>query len=225
MTTRGKSALRKNRFTRYPSARVAASQASLRAPERFALGPFGNQIFAQYADVGQVPVSLREVEPVADHEPVRDLEADPADVDVDLAAGGLRHQRRDLERGRLARLEVADQVGEGEARVDDVLDDEHVPPLDVDVQVLEDPDDAGGVGGGAVARDRHEVDLARHRQVPHEIRHEEDGALQDADEQRVAARVEVRDLVTELGDPRLQRLLVDQDLADAALEVSSRRHP
>ena len=79
------------------------------------------------------------------------------------------------------------------------------PPLDVDVEVLEDPDDARGVGRRAVARDRHEVDLARDRQVAHQVGHEEDRALEDADEQQVAAGVVGRDLGAELRDPPLER--------------------
>src|SRR5262245_23183527 len=100
------------------------------------LSPFGDEVFAQYADVGQVPVPLRESQPVADDELVRDLEADPANRDVDLPPRRLRHERADLERRRLARLEVADEIREREPRVDDVLHHEDVPALDVDVEVL-----------------------------------------------------------------------------------------
>ena len=67
-------------------------------------------------------------------------------VDVDLAALGLGHQGADLEGGRLAGLEVPQQVLQREPGVDDVLDDQHVAPLDGHVEVLEDPHDAGGVG-------------------------------------------------------------------------------
>src|SRR5262249_61437871 len=102
-----------------------------------------------------------------DHETVRDLESDPPNVDVDLPPGRLRHQCCDLERRGLAGLEIAHQIGEREARVDDVLDHEHVPALDVDVQVLEDADDAGAVLRGAAARDGHEIDLAGDRQMAH----------------------------------------------------------
>src|SRR5581483_699839 len=104
-----------------------------------------------------------------DHEPVRDLEAHVADVHVDLAPGGLGQEGADLQGGRLPGLQVPDEVGEGEARVDDVLDDEHVAALDVDVEVLQDPDDPRGVGRGAVARDRHEVDLARDGDRAHQV--------------------------------------------------------
>ena len=154
---------------------------------------------------GQVAVALGEVEPVADHELVRDLEADVAHGHVDLAPLGLRQQGADLERGRLARLQVAHQVRERQPRVDDVLDDEHVPARDVDVEVLEDPHDARGVGRRAVARDRHEVDLARDDELAHQVGHEEDGALEHADEQQVAARVVGRDLRAERRDALLAR--------------------
>src|SRR4051794_35253494 len=98
-------------------------------------------MLVEYADIGQVPVSLGEVEPVADHELVRDLEADIAHGDVDLAARRLGQQGADLEGGGLARLQVPNQVGERQARVDDVLHHEHVTPLDVDVEVLQDAHD------------------------------------------------------------------------------------
>ena len=52
----------------------------------------------------------------------------------------------------------------------------------------------------AVARDGHEVDLARDVDRAHEVGDEEDGALEDADEQEVALAVVRRDLGAELGD-------------------------
>ena len=170
--------------------------------------------------VRQVPVPLAEIEAVADHEAVRDLEAHVAHGHVDLAPLRLRQKRAHLEARRLARLEIAHQIGERQARVDDVLDDEDVPALDVDVEVLENPHNSRGVGRRAVARDGHEVDLARHRQMAHEVGQEEDGALEDADEEQVAACVVGGDLRAELGDPPLERRLLDQDLRDRLLELS-----
>ena len=82
------------------------------------------------------------VEPVADRERVRDLEADVARGQVDLAPLGLGEQRADLERGRVAGPEVAQQVLQRQAGVDDVLDDQDVAALDRGVEVLEDPHDA-----------------------------------------------------------------------------------
>src|SRR5262249_60938926 len=59
------------------------------------LGAFGDQLRVKYADVGQVPVSLGEIEAVADHESVGDFEADVPDRDVDLAALRLRRYASD----------------------------------------------------------------------------------------------------------------------------------
>src|SRR6266550_4228681 len=165
MTTTGKSALRRKRFTNSLIGRVPAVYYLNDRPS----GPLRHCVWIQYGHVGQIPVSLAEVQAVADHELVGNLEAGVTDVDVDLAPLGLREQGADLERRGVARFEVAGQVREREARVDDVFDDQHIAAFDADVEVLEDPDDTGGVGGRAVARDRHEVDLAGNRQVTHEV--------------------------------------------------------
>src|SRR5690348_14890789 len=110
MTTRGNSALRKKRFT---STRRVAAWSPGTAPRESdvheRLMPPGDQIGVQNAHIGEIPVPLGEIEAVTDHELVRDLEADIAHGNVDLAAAGLRQQRADLERRRLAGLQVAHQ--------------------------------------------------------------------------------------------------------------------
>src|SRR5215212_3009845 len=226
----GKSALRKKRFKRPHSERSSTA-----SRERPALLPqkgvftaseaFWDEIRMQDRDVRKIAVALGEVEPVADDEAVRDLEADVPDVDVVLAPLGLGEQRADVERCRLAGLEAAHEVRQRQARVDDVLDHEHVSALDVDVEVLEDPHDPRGVRRRAVARDRHEVDLAGHGQAPHQIRHEEHRALEHADQQQVAPRVVGRDLAAELRDAVLQPVVVDQYLLDPALELGLAHDP
>src|SRR5437763_7449326 len=142
MTTTGKSALRRKRFTNS----LSAGYQRLFSPTMAQLDRSRHCVRVQYGHVGQIPVPLAEVEAVPDHELVRDLEAGVADADVDLAAGRLRQERADLQRGRVARLEHPHQVRQRQAGIDDVLDDQHVAALDVDVEILEDPDDAGRVG-------------------------------------------------------------------------------
>ena len=57
--------------------------------------------------------------------------------------------------------------------------------------------------------------------LAHEVGHEEDGALEDADEQQVAAGVVGRDLRRRARAMRaLQRVLVDEHLGDGPLELS-----
>src|SRR4051794_5265077 len=225
MITSGKRALRKKRFTEPLSAGYQPRfelLPSFEGKNPSELSALGHQLGVKYADVRQVPVPLGEVEAVADHEAVRDLEADVADGHVDLAPVRLGEEGADLEARRLAGLEVSHQIGERETGVDDVLDHQDVAPLDVDVEVLEDADDARRVGLRAVARDRHEVDLAGDRQRAHQVSHEEDGALEDADQQQVTPGVVGGDLFTELEHARPQAILVDEDLRDVALELSLR---
>src|SRR3990170_7727796 len=64
----------------------------------------------QRADVRQVPVLLGVVEPVADDELVRDVEAHVTHVEWHLLDALLAKQRRNLERRGLATGEVLEQV-------------------------------------------------------------------------------------------------------------------
>jgi len=68
-------------------------------------------------------------------------------------------QRADLDRRGVAGLQVAEQVLQRQAGVDDVLDDQDVASVDRGVEVLEDPHDPRGIGRRPVAGDRHQVDL------------------------------------------------------------------
>ena len=111
----------------------------------------------QNADVGEIAVVICVIEAVADDEFVRDLEA----AHVGLVA--LRVPRRLVEEGDgrdgrgIARAEELAQVLHGEARVDDVLNDDNMAARDVVVQILDEADDAGGLRGCAVAGDSDEI--------------------------------------------------------------------
>src|SRR5438270_11324057 len=96
----------------------------------------GQRSRVQNGYVRQIPVPLPVVEAVADHELVRDLKARVAHRDVDLPPLRLGHQGTNLQGGGRAGLERADEIGERQAGIDDVLDDEDVPSLDVDVEIL-----------------------------------------------------------------------------------------
>src|SRR5687768_2953416 len=73
----------------------------------------------QHADVGQVAVALVVVEAVADDEAVRDREAGVVDRDLREPPCGLVEQAADPDRGWVALPQVAQQVIQGEAGVDD----------------------------------------------------------------------------------------------------------
>src|SRR5580765_1650787 len=115
MMIKGNSALRKNLFT-------GSKEGSSLYRSHPVPGPWipgrnmalmrRNQVWMQHRDVRQVAIPLREVEPVADHELVGDLETDETDRHLDLASLRFRQQRADLERCRLARFQAAHQIGE-----------------------------------------------------------------------------------------------------------------
>ena len=113
------------------------------------------------------------------------MKPDVVDRDVDEPAGGLVEQRADPQRRRVLAAEVADEVVERQARVDDVLDDQDVLALDARRQVLEDPDEARTTrSSAAVRRHLHEVDPDRDRDRPHQVGHERQRALEDRHERQ-----------------------------------------
>src|SRR3954469_8145261 len=81
------------------------------------------RVLLQCGNERQVAVPLAVIEAVADGEAIGDLEAHVAGVEVDLAPLGLGQQRADLDARRPAGAQVAQQVLQGQPRVDDVLND------------------------------------------------------------------------------------------------------
>src|SRR5580704_4053109 len=168
-------------------------------------------------DAPEVAVALGDVQPVAHDEVARDGEADVAQGDLDALLALLDEQGADIEALRLARVEVAAEIVERQAAVDDVLDDEDAAALELGVEVLDDADDAAGLGRAAVRAHGHEVDVDRQLDRPAQIAQEEHGALEDGDEERGLVYVVPGDLGAQLGDTGRQLLLVDEEGADVGL--------
>ena len=98
--------------------------------------------------VGQVPESLVQIEPVADEELVGHRETHVAHRKlVHEAAVRSVEERGDRQRGRVAEAQRPAEVVEREAGVDDVLDDQDVAAGDGRVEVLEQPDLGMAAGG------------------------------------------------------------------------------
>ena len=132
----------------------------------------------QDADVGQVAVAFREVQPVAHDELVGALEANVCAIDLRLGARPLPQKRGHLKGGRTARSQVFQQVRQGEAGIEDVLGDDDMATLDLGGQVLQDAHDAGAFRPVAVRRDGHVIHLHRKVDLPREICHEDGRAAQ-----------------------------------------------
>src|SRR5918998_3378546 len=172
----------------------------------------GENLFLENADVGEVSVGAGEVQAVADDELVGDLEAKVLDVEVHLAPGGLCEEGTDLQGSGFPRPERAHEVGEGQAGVYDVFDDENVAAGNVLFQVLEDADDTARGGARTVGANVHEVQLARQVDFAHQVAHNHDGAAEDADEEEPLALVVFGDAGAHLSHFALNVGRGDQDL-------------
>src|SRR5215218_1396445 len=168
----------------------------------------------QGPDERQVPEPLGVVEPVADHEHARDVEGLVLHRHLDPQLVGLAEQHADLERRRPPRPQGLQQILQGQPRVHDVLDQDHVPPLDLVVEILQQPHHPGGLGRRPVRRRRDEVDLVRDGQRPRQVGHEHHGPLEHPNQQRIEPPVVLRDPSRQLGDPVPDALLVQQHRLD-----------
>jgi hypothetical protein len=106
-----------------------------------------------------------------------------------------------------------------EARVDrDVYEDDRAP-RDLRVEVLEEPD---ALLAPRVAGQLDEVEVVVNRDSPREVADEGDAALQGADEQRLRPLELRRQLPTELADTCADLVRIEEDLADALVELDQR---
>src|SRR5438105_7641362 len=128
-------------------------------------------------EIREVPMLLLEVEAVAGEELVRDDEADVANGQVvDEATVRTVEKCRGDERMRLAELERLAEKAQRQTGVDDVLDKDHVPALELRVEVLEQADPArpAELRIGAEAGELDEVDRVEDRNRPREVGEEDD---------------------------------------------------
>src|SRR3989442_8610034 len=89
-------------------------------------------------DARQGTVSLVVVQAEADYESIGDLKAAVFDGDVDQPARRLVQESADCKAAGLAPREHIQEIAESQTRVDDVLDQQDVHPMNILVQVLGD---------------------------------------------------------------------------------------
>ena len=119
-----------------------------------------------------------------------------------------------LEGGGLAAREVLHEILEREARVEDILDDQHVATLDIDIEVLDDAHDTRGLDPVTVARNGHEIDIGGQLDLTHEVAHEDDGAAQDGDQHQVLALIIAGNLLAQASNDLLDLVLCEQNGLD-----------
>src|SRR5437773_2354068 len=130
-------------------------------------------LIGEHLHLREVPVFLREIEPIADHELGIDAETDIVGLERNAARFWLIEKRGRLHRRRSTALDVAKDLAHGETAVDDVLDDENRSAAHVELRLLEDGYHPGGVLLVAVGRDLDEVQGNVEGHLPHQVGAEE----------------------------------------------------
>jgi hypothetical protein len=103
--------------------------------------------------------------------------------------------------------------------VDHRVDEDHVAAFDLRVEILEEAD---ALLVDAVARELDEVEAVVDRDRAREVADEGQARLQRADEQRLLAGMVAGQLRAELADARDDLVSVEEDLADAPVELDQR---
>src|SRR5215204_1040014 len=153
-------------------------------------------------NVRQIAIFPRIVQAVTNHEFIRNGEAYQVYLDLDGFRFLLLQQCDDSQVAGVPPLQHVEQVLQGETAVDDVFDNNNAPALDVFVEILQDADHTGALRRRAVRGNRHEIDFERDRHLPHQVRHEGDGAVEHPDQQRHVVAVRFVELLRHLGGPR-----------------------
>ena len=173
----------------------------------------GQLLARDHVQVGERAPALVESESVTGKELVGDGEPDVVERDVVHEPPiGAVEERHGGEACGIPQRERASQEVQGQAGVDDVLDDEDVAADDRRVEVFQQPDRPGvpaRVGG-----ELEEVDAVRNRQGAGEVGEKDGAGLERRDEQRLAARVGVGQLGAELSDAAPDLVAGQVDLPD-----------
>ena len=136
-----------------------------------------------------------------------------------LALNVLDQESGNLNGSGVSRLEHADQVREGQAGVQDVLNNDDVAALNLGIKVFYNAHDARAFNAVAVAGNSHKVDGERALNGAHDIGHEYNSSAKNSNDQGVLVRVVTRDLCTHLLDDVLDVLFVKQNLFNIRVKL------
>ena len=106
-------------------------------------GSVGIYFRLEYAYIGQVTVFFIVVKAIADHKFIRDLKAAVIRLDVRHAAAGLAEDGTDPDAVGIAHFQHRDQLGQRDAGVKNILDDQQILAGQVCIKILDDLDKAG----------------------------------------------------------------------------------
>ena len=157
----------------------------------------------QYADVRKVPVPFVVIEPVADHEFVRDREPGVVGPDIGDTAFGFVEQHNDAQMLWFSFLEQSQKVFKRQSGIKNIFNYDDGPAFDAHVQILNEFDLASGADSFAIAGDGHEVEGDFPAQLASQIRKKQNRTFQDGHKVQGVLRKVPADFARELADALL----------------------
>ena len=165
----------------------------------------------QDGQVGQIAVHVAVVQPVADDEGVGDVEADEVRLHGHLAAVRLPQQDRRADARRAQVVDLRQQLPKRVARVENVVDQQHVAAANVGRQQIEvDHQRAGPRAPVAIAAGLHQIHAQRHVQPPDQVGEKHDAADQHADNRQRASLIVPADFIGQPLDALAKLFLGEQ---------------
>ncbi len=166
-------------------------------------------------------MSFGQVQTVSDDEPVCDLETEVVHGHRLRAGDPLAKERADFERPRVARAKQIEDLPKRSARIDDVLDDDHVAAADIRRQVADETDFPRGARPRPVGRDAEKIKRDRRADSAREIAEEEHRPLENADEKSGPAAEIAVDRARQARDPFADGAFFDDHLRNLMTHTSS----
>lgn len=165
-----------------------------------------------FGDIGQVSEILTAIQTVTDNEMVGNGKHRNVSLELNRTAGGLVEKGYNTEGFGVAGLQDLDDLGKGSARVDDVLDDDHVIILKLLLDIHGYLNLARGNRVVEIALRSHKSDLAGDGYSFANVRHIDKRALEDAHKEDRGAVVDAVDYFCGLDHRFLYFFLGDEDL-------------
>lgn len=150
-------------------------------------------------NLGDIATVAVVVETIADDEIVGNLDGDVVGFEIDLAVLGFEEHCCNADIGCALILALLDEALDGDARVDNILDDDDRSACEILIKSDELLDDARGLRP-LIGSELDERDLGGDVDQLHEVGGEHECAIEDAQEERVATFEVVIDGLRHFGD-------------------------
>ena len=138
------------------------------------------------------------VEPVADNEFIGNFKSPVGDLHLPLSASRFIQQGDHRERGRSPAPQEVEEISHRPARIDDILNHEHVPPGDRLTQVGPELDLFATLGIVAIGVHTDVVEAQGDGDLPRKVSEKDHGPFEDTDQHEVFVFVVARDLTGKL---------------------------